>query len=90
MLRQALKLGAAPRALLATQAKAAARWDTLVQQGHDVNPCGSKFHPAATAGVLDANDAPTRSLQEAYCPASTCYGCGALRMRCAPRYDDCN
>ena len=56
----------------------AKKWNVLVNQGHELNPCGSKFHPAQQAGVLGDVEVPERSLQEAYTPLSTAYGCGEV------------
>lgn len=60
------------------QANAAAAqdstWTILEDQGYDVNPCGSWHHPAVKAGLRPADN--EKSLQEAYTPASSCFGCG--------------
>ena len=58
-------------------------WRTLQEQGFEVNPCGSKFHPAVKMGLLPSpvEEVDTqKSLQDAYAPWSTCFGCGALQM----------
>jgi hypothetical protein len=52
-------------------------WKTLQDQGFDVNPCGSKHHPAVKVGVLPETE-DVKSLQEAYTPWSTCFGCGTM------------
>lgn len=61
-----------------SQANAAAAhdstWKHLEEKGYDVNPCGSWHHPAVKAGLRPADN--QKSLQEAYTPASSCFGCG--------------
>lgn len=51
-------------------------WKTLQDQGFDVNPCGSWHHPAVKAGLRPAEN--EKSIQEAYTPSSTCFGCGTV------------
>ena len=57
-------------------------WRTLQEQGFEVNPCGSKFHPAVKMGLVPSVEdvEEVKSLQEAYAPWSTCFGCGALQL----------
>lgn len=63
-----------------TASQSDAAWKTLQEQGVEVNPCGSKFHPAVKLGLLPEppEDEEVKSLQEAYAPWSTCFGCGAI------------
>lgn len=60
------------------QANAAAAkesaWKTLKDEGFDVNPCGSWYHPSVREGLRPVEK--EKSLQEAYTPASTSFGCG--------------
>lgn len=52
------------------------KWEWLVQNGHKINPCNSMLHPAVIeAGILPEGDEVT-SVQQAYTPASRCFGCG--------------
>lgn len=53
------------------------KWESLKKQGVELNPCKSPHHPAVIAGVVavDPSAAP-ECVQEAYTPASKCYGCG--------------
>lgn len=51
------------------------RWPPF--QGFAVNPCNSKLHPSVTeAGIAPDSDEEV-SVQKAYTPESTCWGCGA-------------
>lgn len=51
-------------------------WEFMVAQGHNINPCNSKLHPAVTeAGILPSSDKEL-CVQEAYTPDSACFGCG--------------
>ena len=49
-------------------------WEWMRQQGHEINPCNSKHHPAVKAGIQPAAD--QTPVQEAYTPSSICWGCG--------------
>ena len=42
------------------------------------NPCNSPLHPAARAGIKP-DEEEVLSVQVAYTPKSTCFGCGASR-----------
>jgi hypothetical protein len=59
------------------------RWPPF--QGFAVNPCNSKLHPSVTeAGIAPDSDEEV-SVQKAYTPESTCWGCGAHSMpACLP------
>lgn len=46
-----------------------------------MNPCGSWHHPAVKAGLCPAET--EKSVQEAYTPTSTCFGCGAVYNSCS-------
>lgn len=60
------------------------QWQVMKQQGHKINPCNSKLHPAAKAGIPPEADSEL-SVQEAYNPSSACFGCGARRRLGGPR-----
>ncbi|KAL4853874.1 hypothetical protein ACK3TF_005242 [Chlorella vulgaris] len=52
------------------------QWEVLRSQGFAVNPCNSKLHPSVTeAGIAPDSDEEV-SVQKAYTPESTCWGCG--------------
>ena len=57
--------------------RSAHQWEWMRKQGHEINPCNSKLHPAVKAGLLPASDHQL-PMQEAYTPNSTCWGCGIL------------
>jgi hypothetical protein len=42
-----------------------------------VNPCNSKLHPSVTEAGIEPESEEEVSVQEAYTPESTCWGCGA-------------
>ncbi len=54
--------------------RATHQWEWMRQQGHEINPCNSKHHPAVKAGIQPAAD--QTPVQEAYTPNSICWGCG--------------
>ncbi|DBA68313.1 TPA: hypothetical protein ACH3X2_013628 [Trebouxia sp. C0005] len=54
--------------------RATHQWEWMRQQGHEINPCNSKHHPAVKAGIQPAAD--QIPVQEAYTPNSICWGCG--------------
>jgi hypothetical protein len=54
-------------------------WKALLEEGHVINPCKSLHHPAAKAGFETPIGEPL-SLQEAYTPMSTCFGCGTASL----------
>jgi len=54
--------------------RATHQWEWMRQQGHEINPCNSKHHPAVKAGLQPAAD--QTPVQEAYTPNSICWGCG--------------
>ena len=58
-----------------TGARGAHQWEWMRKQGHEINPCNSKLHPAVKAGLLPASDHQL-PMQEAYTPNSSCWGCG--------------
>jgi acyl-coenzyme A thioesterase PaaI-like protein len=41
-----------------------------------VNPCNSKLHPSVTEAGIEPESEEEVSVQEAYTPESTCWGCG--------------
>lgn len=45
-------------------------------QGFAVNPCNSKLHPSVTEAGIEPESEEELSVQEAYTPESTCWGCG--------------
>eukprot|EP00877_Chromochloris_zofingiensis_P002939 jgi/Chrzof1/12646/Cz07g02070.t1 len=52
------------------------QWEVMVEQGHKINPCNSKLHPAVKeAGILPESEEEL-SVQQAYTPESKCFGCG--------------
>jgi hypothetical protein len=53
-----------------------AQWEVLRQQGFQVNPCNSKLHPSVTEAGIEPDSEEELSVQEAYTPESTCWGCG--------------
>ncbi len=57
--------------------RATHKWEWMRQQGHEINPCNSKLHPAVKAGLQPAAD--QTPVQEAYTPNSICWGCGKRR-----------
>ncbi len=56
--------------------RATHQWEWMRRQGHEINPCNSKHHPAVKAGLQPAAD--QTPVQEAYTPNSICWGCGKL------------
>ncbi|KAI7839781.1 hypothetical protein COHA_006581 [Chlorella ohadii] len=44
--------------------------------GFQVNPCNSKLHPSVTEAGIEPDSEEELSVQEAYTPESTCWGCG--------------
>lgn len=73
-----------PAAPFSSKSSERTRWEWMAAQGHKVNPCNSKLHPAAEAGM--APDGDEMAVQDAYTPHSTCWGCGpsaaeGLRLR---------
>ncbi|DBB06145.1 TPA: hypothetical protein ACH3X3_009698 [Trebouxia sp. C0006] len=54
--------------------RATHQWEWMRQQGHEINPCNSRHHPAVKAGIQPAAD--QTPVQEAYTPSSICWGCG--------------
>mmetsp|Transcript_12606 Transcript_12606/g.22316 ORF Transcript_12606/g.22316 Transcript_12606/m.22316 type:complete len:266 (+) Transcript_12606:60-857(+) len=53
-----------------------AQWQALAGAGQ-VNPCHSKLHPAVVTGVVALPEGDVElSVQEAYTPRGTCFGCG--------------
>ncbi len=87
--RLAATAGRAPFAAAANDSPAAAaEWARLQREGARVNPCNSRFHPAAKAGVAKAEAAgEPLSVQAAYDPLGMCFACGARRAasRMLPR-----
>lgn len=53
-----------------------AQWEVLRQQGFQVNPCNSRLHPSVTEAGIEPDSEEELSVQEAYTPESTCWGCG--------------
>ncbi|KAF6264506.1 HotDog domain-containing protein [Scenedesmus sp. NREL 46B-D3] len=52
------------------------QWHWMVSQGHKINPCNSKLHPAVKeAGILPEGGEEV-AVQVAYTPKSHCFGCG--------------
>ncbi|KAK9818473.1 hypothetical protein WJX74_007402 [Apatococcus lobatus] len=51
------------------------RWKLLLAQGAHINPCNSRLHPAARAGLVPVGE-DEQSVQEAYTPDGQCFGCG--------------
>lgn len=77
-------LGAQAHAQLLSSKASGQPWEWMKSVGYEVNPCNSSLHPAVEEGL--APSSPERSVQEAYTPESTCYGCGpgapdGLKMR---------
>lgn len=52
------------------------RWGWMVEQGHKINPCNSKLHPAVIEEGIEPEPVEEVSVQEAYTPESSCFGCG--------------
>ena len=76
MLAATLRQGPAVRLLKSCFGglRATHQWEWMRQQGHEINPCNSKHHPAVKAGLQPAAD--QTPVQEAYTPNSICWGCG--------------
>lgn len=54
----------------------ALKWKWLKSQGADLNPCQSALHPSVTTGKQPPPTGDEVSVQKAYNPGSTCFGCG--------------
>ncbi|EFN51182.1 hypothetical protein CHLNCDRAFT_59311 [Chlorella variabilis] len=54
------------------------QWEVLRNQGFAVNPCNSKLHPSVTEAGIEPESEEELSVQEAYTPESTCWGCGPV------------
>lgn len=52
------------------------QWELLRSEGYNINPCNSKLHPAYMEAGIEPDSEEERSVQEAYTPESTCFGCG--------------
>lgn len=52
------------------------QWEVLRNQGFQVNPCNSRLHPSVTEAGIEPDSEEELSVQEAYTPESTCWGCG--------------
>lgn len=52
------------------------QWQWMVQQGHKINPCNSKLHPAVVEAGIEPEGEVELCVQEAYTPKSQCFGCG--------------
>ncbi|PSC69292.1 thioesterase superfamily [Micractinium conductrix] len=52
------------------------QWEVLRNQGFAVNPCNSRLHPSFTEAGIEPDQEEELSVQEAYTPESTCWGCG--------------
>ena len=60
----------------ATTSSHNSRWALLKERGVNVNPCRSALHPS-TDEAVDVEQGEELSIQQAYTPDSTCFGCGA-------------
>jgi hypothetical protein len=67
--------GGANKFEFVSEDKRAQTWKERIDSGDEVNPCGSRNHPAVKHGLMEADQEQT-SLQEAYSPWSRCFGCG--------------
>ncbi|KAL4423625.1 hypothetical protein ABPG77_009212 [Micractinium sp. CCAP 211/92] len=56
--------------------RSGSQWEVLRQQGFDVNPCNSRLHPSVTEAGIEPESGEELSVQEAYTPESSCWGCG--------------
>eukprot|EP00882_Tetradesmus_deserticola_P018066 GHRQ01019389.1.p1 GENE.GHRQ01019389.1~~GHRQ01019389.1.p1 ORF type:complete len:167 (+),score=13.37 GHRQ01019389.1:342-842(+) len=52
------------------------QWHWMVSQGHQINPCNSKLHPAVTEAGIQPEGGEEVAVQVAYTPKSHCFGCG--------------
>jgi hypothetical protein len=64
-----------PRFFSTRASNGSKRWSMLIDQGIDVNPCRSTFHPSRAEGIEPA-EGEELSVQDAYTPESECFGCG--------------
>ena len=62
------------------------KWKWLKSQGAEVNPCNSAEHPSVMAGMPPSGDEV--SVQQAYNPGSSCFGCGATATLTHPAADN--
>lgn len=51
-------------------------WKLLHKQGYEVNPCRSPLHPAVIEAGIEPDSEEELSVQDAYTPESSCWGCG--------------
>ena len=68
-----------------TTSRSESKWTLLKDQGIDVNPCRSSFHPSCAEGI-EPGEGEEVPIQLAYTPESECFGCGpsskeGLRLR---------
>lgn len=52
------------------------QWHWMVSQGHKINPCNSKLHPAVVDAGIQPEGMEELCVQQAYTPESQCFGCG--------------
>lgn len=61
---------------LSKPSKSGTQWHWMIQQGHKINPCNSRLHPAVTEAGIEPEGQQELCVQQAYTPQSMCFGCG--------------